>query len=91
MTRLIDGFFPNQPVVNMIRTMFLPGSSSRSSQTACLMDWCCSSKPGFWKISPQFRHGWMLSDSVRELGRVVIWVSGGMMDIERVEDAGEGI
>ena len=57
--RWISGFLTLsvQPVLNMIRTMFFPESPSMSSDTACLVAWCCSRKCGFWKISPQAVHG----------------------------------
>ena len=45
------------PVLNMIRTMFLPESPSTSSETACLVAWCCSRNWGLGKISPQAVQG----------------------------------
>lgn len=57
--RWIVGIFilSGQPLSKMILTMFLPVSPSKSSETACLIDWCCSRRFGFGKISPQRGQG----------------------------------
>lgn len=76
--RIILGLFwlSVQPVLNMIRTMLLPASPSWSSETACLMAWCCSRSWGCWKISPQVVQGKI------SLRRGKKWVS------EEISDSG---
>lgn len=52
--------FPFHPPRKMIRTTFLAESPSRSSTTACFVDWCWSKWEDFWNTCPHVGQGKML-------------------------------